>query len=670
MADEVTERLRKLCEDSEKRISLPDFKAVQFNYAQGQPSDKLNRVLCDRLKTLIESTDRTEISPQTLLIAARTFGFERVTAVSNQDWDGVLCAIRVQFRTDAYFHPLDHPSWPDAIDLGRALLILHPNLKRFEGRYRNIADAAKRLRDQCVKLKAESGKFVFDDGELERASQRILADLSVLGRNGVMQNLFAQIQSSCEFWNGVYLFARDYSKSDRKPSLPFGFLINIAARVSAHEQATANRDFIWKNAIEFSRDIVAALNLEPYHSLESTHIPDSDIESQVREMALFDSLFTFRQWPLDETPQILRNFFGRNHESLMKTKLGWSVSNVIGLCETVIRLAKSDPTLFTRNDLLLDGLEADKLDALLPNFVHFQGTINKQYNSPIGAKADLMFKPFIEIAKDQYLLPARSIAGPAFYEATMKSLCNQLRPSESEKLRGDGTQRIVHALFRKARLNQTVVEKKYEMGSHGRGECDLVLESDASIVFVECKAKSLPRGAMVGESAEALIDFALSVLKSQVQALRHQRIICTVGRIEYCDGTMLAWRNRKLTRLTVTLLDHGSLQDRMLFWNLFDPLLRGQMSYTWGHPKAKHLDDLNSLVLAAQQEVEKLDKAGVHISVLKHQCASLNVGQLSLILKGIRDLDHFVQRITYSTTFLSFDPLFEFVHRSRKGLVD
>ncbi len=39
MADELTEKFRKLCVESEKRISLPDLKAVQLAYGQSQPSD-------------------------------------------------------------------------------------------------------------------------------------------------------------------------------------------------------------------------------------------------------------------------------------------------------------------------------------------------------------------------------------------------------------------------------------------------------------------------------------------------------------------------------------------------------------------------------------------------------------------------------------------------------
>jgi len=264
MADELTEKFRKLCEDSEKRIRLPDFKAVRLAYGQSQPSDKLNRTLLDRLldrlETLIKSTDRTEISTHTLLIAARTFGFERMTGVSNQNWDGVLRAIRLGFHP--YFHPLDHRSWPEAIDIARAILILHPFLKSFDGRYKHVAEAAKRLRDQNVKLRAESGKFVFDDGELERATKQILNAFSMLGLSDVMEHLFAQIKSSREFWNGIYLFARDYSTSDRKPKQPItesptmrSFAFNGITIPVAFKATCSRRAQLWNRQASIIMDL-------------------------------------------------------------------------------------------------------------------------------------------------------------------------------------------------------------------------------------------------------------------------------------------------------------------------------------------------------------------------------------------------------------------------------
>ena len=82
---------------------------------------------------------------------------------------------------------------------------------------------------------------------------------------------------------------------------------------------------------------------------------------------------------------------------------------------------------------------------------------------------------------------------------------------------------------------------------------------------------------MAGVQGDALLDFAGGMFAAQAQALRHERILRTRGRIDFCDRTPpLVWRQRKITRLSVTLLNHGALQDRMIFWNLYEALIRAK----------------------------------------------------------------------------------------------
>src|SRR5947209_6214242 len=102
MADAVNEALRRFCESSEKRLPLQDLNAVRTAYGQGQLPSESSQALCERLKTLIESPDPTEVSAHTLLTAARTFAFQRVAGVSDQAWDGVLRALRFPFPPNAY----------------------------------------------------------------------------------------------------------------------------------------------------------------------------------------------------------------------------------------------------------------------------------------------------------------------------------------------------------------------------------------------------------------------------------------------------------------------------------------------------------------------------------------------------------------------------------------
>jgi hypothetical protein len=152
---------------------------------------------------------------------------------------------------------------------------------------------------------------------------------------------------------------------------------------------------------------------------------------------------------------------------------------------------------------------------------------------------------------------------------------------------------VVLSHFRRAGLTPSFVAEKYDLGAGNAGECDLIFESNTDILFVECKAKALTRGAMAGVQGDALLDFAASTVAAQTQALRHERIIRSNGAIPFLSGAWVELWDRRVTRLSVTLLDHGSLQDKMTFANMFPGLLGATFNASPGYKKAKQVNELN-----------------------------------------------------------------------------
>jgi hypothetical protein len=236
-----------------------------------------------------------------------------------------------------------------------------------------------------------------------------------------------------------------------------------------------------------------------------------------------------------------------------------------------------------------------------------------------------------------------------------------------DKLQGDGTERVVVGLFRRANFNPTVVGKKY-VDASGDGECDLVFESDQDILLVECKAKALTRGAMAGVHGDALLDFAGGMFAAQTQALRHERILRSVGHIEFIDGSRLEMRGRRITRLSVTLLDHGALQDKMTLANMFGAMLGASFKTTPGYAKPGQVDKLNKTLNDLRSEVEKLQAAGQHVNAQRLNAASLNVGQLEVVLDGVADLQQFRNRVAQPTTMMTLNPLLEYHYLHQKGI--
>src|SRR5258706_14411079 len=163
----------------------------------------------------------------------------------------------------------------------------------------------------------------------------------------------------------------------------------------------------WKEALELARDIVSVLNVESFSGFGHMGTSTLYAEAALRELAMFDHLFGLRQWRLSFTQDFLTDFFASDHDDVFKSKLGWTPANVVALCGAVRVFANSDPKVITMGALRQSGIRRDLLDRILPYFVHAQSVVNAHYLSPFSAtKADLMFKPLIQLGPNHLLLQA------------------------------------------------------------------------------------------------------------------------------------------------------------------------------------------------------------------------------------------------------------------------
>ena len=261
-------------------------------------------------------------------------------------------------------------------------------------------------------------------------------------------------------------------------------------------------------------------------------------------------------------------------------------------------------------------------------------------------------------------------SGPACYEAVATAIREALPAGTVSDVVGHGTERSVTALFRLFGIQPSVEGLKYNEGAEtDAGECDLVFEDDDNILLIECKAKPLTRAAMSGESFAAVLDYAASVVASQVQALQHERLLRDHGEILFDNGQCLKHEGRKITRLSVTLLDHGSLQDRFLFVHLVKPLLRSKIIVEQG-AQSNRYDALCGVLDRHREEMEAATegcKKSPWVEAL--EAALLSYGQLAIILTKNRTVSELIDVLRNLLTFTTMNPLLEYHYLKKSSLI-
>ena len=641
--------------DAEKHFGEP---------AVGMLPDRLHR----RLQALLTPDGASGFDTHDLRAAAGGFALER-TLGSNRAFDDIMAEILPCFGGGAELKPPTDVCWVEAAEIGLALSMLDC-FKLPDQRHQAVTSAAARLVQRGFKLTLAGGRVDRTGPAIIEITGGIRDRLERLGLVRSLASLLATAGRCTVHEFGQYLFGRDYDPVSSEPAIPFGFLLNLAVQASDGPCTSQAPETDWREAVELARDLVAVIDVQPHNKFWIVNIKPRRIEQLLSEVGLYDHLAGFRQWALPVTPHFLESFFGTEHDDTLSERYGWRVTDAVLLTKALVTNIRAEPQRLTRAELMSTGLDGATLDRMLPWFVHAKATVNVGYDSPLAAgKADLMFRPLIEDGSGTYVAPTASILGPACYEAVASAVREALPSKTVSDLVGTGTERSVATLFRSVGVDPSVEGLKYNEGAEtDAGECDLVLEDDENVLLIECKAKPLTRATMGEDSFAAVLDYAASVVASQVQALQHERLLRDHGEILFDDGYCLKHKGREITRLSVTLLDHGSLQDQLLFANLVEPLLRSKIVVEPGDGSRRY-DALRKQLDRHREEMAAAEGRKRSPWVEALGAAYLSYGQLAIILIENRSVCSLIGVLRTRTTFATMNPLLEYHYVKMSDLI-
>ncbi len=531
----MVRQLREAFDRSERDYPFSNGAEVAAHF--GTPAvGTLQDELIDQIAEILPSPSPTGFDTHDLRDIARAFAIDNTISGSGRKWEEAILALLQAVGAGSELKRPDNPVWDQATTIARGLVALNVFVQP-DHRNRAISQAAKRLIARGYRISVKRARPWMAHKDMQRATAQVQRAFSRLGIINVLDNLCASMRNLDLYHFDQYLTGRSYSPVGHDPSLPFGYLVNLAVRAPDVLPQHSDPGTAWRDALELARDLVAIVDVEPQIQFWAINASPKRLDHLLREIGHYDHLFGLKQWSPFITPLVLRSLFNTIHDQLLRQQLGWGIDEAASLSEAVLQSARTDPARLTRADLMKRGLTDAQIDKLLPHFVHRVGKVNEGYRSPLLTdKAELMFLPLVEGGSGSFIVPMASLTGPAFDEATMKAARAALPDHIIADITGSGTERVADALLRRAGLLPSLVSEKYNTGKPDEGEFDLVLEDANHIIFIECKAKALTRLAMAGVPGYALLDYAEGVLAAQSQALRHERLLRTNGFIQFDSG--------------------------------------------------------------------------------------------------------------------------------------
>jgi len=430
---------------------------------------------------------------------------------------------------------------------------------------------------------------------------------------------------------------------------PWGYLLNLAAKHWHCPSAAVDESAIIE-LLELSTAYTAIHGVQPYSRYESTFVGAKDLPEFLQRTVIYDSLFGFFQLRVTDASRLYKALLA---EKLADKKCvnGVALSDAVRLADTIINKILEDdrPRVISPIQLakLLNVRPAKVITTLDAVLAHPVGKVNKDYTIPTDASAcDFQERPLVKQADGNYVVISPPICGPAFVSALLRfggtgeknyfeHLGNQAEKavrvwlSDAGVVWNSGKYRTLH--------NGSVVE----------GECDIVVETDDTIFFVESKNKSLRHSSRAGRDDYILADLALGAVHASSQAMRHELLLKENSVLNLDDDGKiysLEWRDRHIERVAISLPEFGVLQDRLILHSVLDGFLRADFKAISDELK-RDFSQVQRISADFRNVCVELVDAGADGSRLFFENWYLSFAQLLILLDKVSSNSTFKQQL-------------------------
>ncbi|MBB4427863.1 hypothetical protein GGD66_006446 [Bradyrhizobium sp. CIR48] len=540
----------------------------------------------------------------------------------------------------------EEASWKQAISNARRAMELadfnHYDINRFS-RAHAVADACMRWERRGFKVALSTFGPNLDGKDVSRICADIEATIQSIGGRNVINGILAWHTANGRIYEGSLLYGRvvDQLGQHREPSVPFHFLYNLALKHLNAAQTSRHPKDDFGQVIEFARDLGAVFDVESYVVYENMSVALGNFHHTLVDRIFWDELFGFQQWQPTVAEHLLKEWLGHVEAAgiplpaIPLAKWRRIVSSLFKV-SSVDKFVVTHPCEHVDAELGLAGVS--HLFELLTITAE---KLNDGYCTPFDtSKRNAPYFPLYRLSQEVWLIPPRAILGRAIYERVY-ALLRGGKNSQLERVMGAALELLTADAIASTGKAPEILGEQYKEGAARKSptfEVDLASETDRDLILLECKKKPLTNAARAGNSLSAAVDLAQGFLDPLVQMARHEKHLYGSG-LHFVSGKSLHLNGRHLTKVSVTMTDHGSMQDRVF--------LRGLIGALYG-VKLTAVDPAN------QREAQKVNDA----------IAALQDGVTAILTLTGEPTDKFLHRYLPSCWWLSIDQLYFLCRRS------
>lgn len=484
----------------------------------------------------------------------------------------------------------------------------------------------------------EKDDAFFIDSQYDEAITHELDRLAIsVGGCNILYAVFNSISSTYDEDQKRFHVVRNLSIGIDMPKqqIPWAHLIALGVKHS-NEMGDDFREENFVTLVELLKDLITTFELQDYSPYESWYIDPHGLIPFLTDEILYDNFYCIPQSSEQYAVELLRFIISSDEFKGIQSH-SYTIQKIFSSGLAILN--KTDDKQITDLSILeIHGiLKISKAKAiLLVNTILANISPNRDLGfPPKSTKTDHSFNQLIPFNSGYLLLP-RSLSSLAFINTTLNAI---IAPDGKRNDNNDATLGTVIERFVKHKLDIHDIE--YRSGEfiskYGTisGECDIVIETEDAIIFIEIKKKGMTRLSMSGVDYSILSDLGSGLIHATAQCFKAERILKCDDELLINGSAPLKYKSQRIFKIALTLNDYGSFQDRMTIRTI----LANSLNMTFeGRDKKinKKLEDWKEHLSEISEHIGKLKEVGKLPREPFHDLFFMSIPQLTLILEKMQ----------------------------------
>ena len=483
-----------------------------------------------------------------------------------------------------------------------------------------IIDSVEKLKLLNLKYTIEIGNIVLKETEDIKVHKKLEELICSVGGLEILKKLF-QLEL-CPKYNKElkrYIINRNKNSMGKIPHerIPYNYLIQLCVKnikpkknlFTSNNHRVSNANYIYNQIIDISKNYMTILNLQGYSIFEDFNNDIDAFPEYIYKNILFETLYIPAQYENNFVIDILETLY-KCFLKNFKENIGYRFQDYITVTKFILK-ERNILKIFTFEDIKSGtNLKSEKLKRILEDISNYYTQINIDFNAPFK-KTNFSEKPLIKLDDNHYFLLSSEICAYSFCTA-LQSILNI-----PNKQLGDKVEDLVKKYLTRNSINFKC--GKYfpnsQLINDNELECDLILENEKFIVFIEIKKRGLPQEFETGNDIEVFKALSEGMITAQKQILKHKFHLIEEGQLKLYNSPskdnyqILEYKNRKIISISLCLSEYGFITNKTFSSKFLNSLLCA---------------DYKAVDENEQPKLNKLNKLSEDIRTIVNQLKILN----------------------------------------------